>query len=194
MTKRDEQREQRRREILMFSLDVFIKRGFSATKIRDIAKELNVSVGLFFHYYESKEKIYEELVKIALDGTKAVMEVPEKSSPIEVFEEIAKLVFKELKSDPMSAKLFLLMKQTMNNEAIPQKIKDILFQVNSIQTSVPIILEGQKQGVIRKGNPVALSLAFWSSIQGIAETMVCNPELPYPEGEWVVDILRRKTK
>src|SRR4051794_35834981 len=110
MNKRDKQREQRRQEILLCSLDMFIKRGFEATKIRDIAKELNISTGLFFHYYESKEKIYEELVKTAIQGAKAVKDISEKRNSIDFFKQITESLFISLKRSPITAKMFLFMK------------------------------------------------------------------------------------
>src|SRR4051794_19108421 len=66
MNSRDAQREKRKEEILLCSLNIFIKKGFAATKIRDIASELKISTGLFFHYFKSKEEIYEELITIAI--------------------------------------------------------------------------------------------------------------------------------
>ena len=48
---RKEQKEQRRIDILYKGLELFVKRGYKNTKITDIADELNISVGLLFHYY-----------------------------------------------------------------------------------------------------------------------------------------------
>lgn len=55
MSTRDEQKEKRRKEILTAGLDLFIRKGYSATKIKDIAEHVGMSVGLLFHYFESKE-------------------------------------------------------------------------------------------------------------------------------------------
>ena len=60
MGTRDEQREKRRQEILEMALDLFIRKGYAATKISDIAQNVGMSVGLLFHYFDSKEKLYEE--------------------------------------------------------------------------------------------------------------------------------------
>ena len=57
--KRQEQKEARRQEILYVALDLFVKKGYAATKITDIAEKASMSVGLLFHYFESKEKLYE---------------------------------------------------------------------------------------------------------------------------------------
>ena len=64
VNKRNDQKQQRRLQILGVALDLFIRRGFSATKISDIAHAADMSVGLLFHYFPSKEALYEELIKL----------------------------------------------------------------------------------------------------------------------------------
>jgi len=65
-----------------------------------------------------------------------------------------------------------------------------LEQNDVIVKSISLIEEGQRQGIIRGGNPIALALAFWLSIQANVEMIVLNPDTPYPESNWFVDILR----
>ena len=45
---------------------------------------------------------------------------------------------------------------------------------------------------MRDGDPVALSIAFWAAIQGIAEELAVYPDMPCPEPEWIVDIVRKR--
>ena len=51
---RNEQKEERRRQILFKALELFVTKGFNETKITDISQALGISTGLLFHYYESK--------------------------------------------------------------------------------------------------------------------------------------------
>ena len=190
MKKREEQKAERKQARLNAGLDLFVRRGYNATKISDIAEEVNMSVGLLFHYFKSKEKLYEELIQIGLSGTKQVMEL-DTSSPIEFFEQAVSQIFHYMK-DPFVTKMFVLMAQATMNDAAPPAVKELVTQVNSIQASVPLIEAGQKLGVIREGNPYALSIAFWCSIQGIAEEMALNPDAPFPEPGWIVDIIRKQ--
>ena len=88
--------------------------------------------------------------------------------------------------------MFVFMAQMQRTEGIPEKIQEIALSVNIINKSVKIIEDGQKKGLIRKGNPMALSNAYWCSIQGIAEQYAINPDIPLPEAEWIVDIIRLK--
>ena len=54
---RKEQKEERRKAILMTALDLFVNRGYYETKITDIAAAVPMSTGLMFHYFESKEEL-----------------------------------------------------------------------------------------------------------------------------------------
>ena len=80
MSARDEQKEQRRQLIISKALELFAKKGYSDTKIGDIAKAADMSVGLMFHYFESKEQLYEELVKMGADGTNIPQEMDFKNN------------------------------------------------------------------------------------------------------------------
>jgi len=53
-----------------------------------------------------------------------------------------------------------------------------------------MIVEGQSRGVIRNGDPLALALAFWLSIQAYVEMIALSPDTPCPETSWFVAILR----
>ena len=69
METRKEQKERRKQEIMQAALELFVSKGYVATKITDIAKRANISTGLMFHYFESKENLYEELIQMGLEGT-----------------------------------------------------------------------------------------------------------------------------
>ena len=44
----------------------------------------------------------------------------------------------------------------------------------------------------RPGDPLTLSVLFYSSIQGFAETLVARDDLKLPDKEWFLAILRNK--
>jgi AcrR family transcriptional regulator len=191
MNKREQQRQERRNQILLCSLDMIISRGYEAMKIRDIANKLEISTGLFFNYFTSKEEVYEELVRIGLQGPESVLKFNTSvTSPIKIFENITENIFNALKVSSMSAKMFLLMSQAANSETAPEKVKEMLRGLDAITPVIPVIERGQQLGEIKSGNPTALAVAYWGAVQGIAESYAMHPEFPLPESSWVVDILR----
>ena len=188
---RKEQKEKRRKEILMTGLDLFVRKGYAATKITDISEAAGMSEGLLFHYFPSKEKLYEELISIGISGPKAVLSGIE-GEPLGFFESAAKQIFYYIKTEPFVAKMFVLMAQATINDSAPAAVKKMLAGVDHITPSVKKIRQGQKNGTIREGNPAALAAAFWGAVQGIAEFATISPNMPIPESEWIVDIIRRK--
>ncbi|HPL54664.1 MAG TPA: TetR/AcrR family transcriptional regulator [Bacillota bacterium] len=191
MTTREEQKEKRKAEILDTALDLFICKGYAATKISDIARRAGMSVGLMFHYFKSKEKLYEELIKIGISGPMGVM-AQSNTEPFLFFKNSAEFILGLVKAEPFAAKMFVLMSQAYYSEATPKSIKDMLSGFDIYGQTVALIEQGQRNGTIREGNPLALAIAYWSAIQGIAGQLALNPSLPCPESRWIIDILRRR--
>ena len=191
--RRMEQKEKRRQEILEAGLDLFIRKGYAATKTLDISHEAGMSEGLLFHYFETKEKLYEELIKLGTTGPQNLLDSI-KEEPLAYFETAAKQIFHYIKTVPFVAKMFVLMKQARSSEGVPESVKKIIAEIDSFTPSVNKIKEGQACGTIREGDPVALALAFWAAIQGIAEQAALFPHYPVPDSEWIVDILRKNKK
>lgn len=190
---RQEQKEYRRQEILYAALDLFVSKGYAATKISDIAERVSMSVGLLFHYFESKEKLYEELVTMGLEGTTyPVAQGCEKA--IDFFIQFTEQLFSVMKKQPYVAKMFVLMANAQRSEGTPEHIREIALKVNTIEQFAAIAQMGQKEGTIRQGDPLSLSNAFWCSIQGIAEQYATHPEVELPQAEWIVDIVRETSK
>lgn len=188
---RDEQKEKRREEILKASLDLFISKGYTATKIKDIAEAVGMSVGLMFHYFDSKETLYEALIKYGISGPMNTMALANRE-PIAFFEVAAQQIFKYIEEEPFVAKMFVLMGQASYNNDSPASVKKLLEGFDIYTPTSHLIAKGQADGTIRDGDPMALSLAYWCAIHGIAVMYATNPGQPLPDSEWIVDIIRRK--
>lgn len=191
METRKEQKERRRQEIIYAALELFVSKGYAATKVTDIAKRVNMSTGLMFHYFESKENLYEELVRMGLEGTTYPGE-QKCERAIDYFVKFTGELFEYMRRQPIVAKMFVLMAEAQKSEATPEHIRKIAMRVNTIEQFVPIIEWGQQEGTIKDGEPLVISNAFWCSIQGIAERYAINQEIDLPEAEWIVDIVRKK--
>jgi len=191
--KRKEQGEKRREEILVAALDLFIRKGYAATRTLDISQAVGVSEGLLFHHFETKEKLYEELIRRGIKTPQSFFSLWA-ADPLTFFEQAAVFLLDVVKNQPVTAKMFVLMYQASYSEAPSPVVKELLKQMDHISQSIPFIKAGQKNKTIRDGDPQALSLAFWSAICGIAANMALTPNAKCPKPEWIVDILRRKSE
>ena len=192
---RAKQREQRRAQILDCCLDAIVTKGYESMKIREIAETLGISTGLFFNYFASKEAVYAQLVQYALTGPQSMIALSGSvTEPIALFETMAHYILDALRTDSATGKYFLLMQQAMNPNSIPEAVRAAMQDFDSVTPLIPVILKGQACGQIRAGDPVALIMTFWSSIQGVAQLHTFYPSLPLPEAEWLVDIIRDHKK
>jgi len=184
----NKQKEHRREDILSVALNLFVKRGYGSTKVADIVSKANVSMGLLFHYFNTKEQLYHELIKIGCQSTELNLDFDQ--TPIKIFELSVKGIFDMISKDPSSAKMFVFMVNAMQNDSIPEESKELLSKIDVVERSIPVIRKGQQLEEIKQGDPLALSIAFWGSIQGIAQQIALNPDFPCPSPSWIIDILK----
>lgn len=55
--------EQYRRELLSRCFDLFAEKGYGSLTMRQIAQGLGVSTGTLYHYFPSKEVLFEQLLE-----------------------------------------------------------------------------------------------------------------------------------
>ncbi len=193
MSIRDEQKEQRRALIIDKAIELFAKKGYLDTKIGDIAKAADMSVGLMFHYFESKEKLFEEIVRYGTNATNTPREM-NFENPLDYFEGFLKVLLQYVKEHPQTMYLFVIIGRIQHSEGVPPHIKEIAAGVDQIKQSAEVIAAGQEYGYFCEGDPYLLAFTFWSSIQGIMERLASAPELAesgrLPETDWIIDIIR----
>lgn len=189
---RQEQKDARREEILNMGLDLFVRNGYYGTTTKEIAENLGISPGLMFHYFGSKDELYMELLNRLTKGIANTMTAfdPSEMNPLEMFEHIVALIIGSFRSHPQSAKLYMLAVQARICTRLTDEIRTAAQGIDS-DAFETLIAAGQISGVIRDGDPKALAGLVHSTLQGIAHTSVCFPDIPLPESTWVVDMLRK---
>ena len=65
MINQENEHTKTRERILQIACEVFAKRGFRNTTVRDICQQAGVNVASVNYYFNSKEKLYEEVCKYA---------------------------------------------------------------------------------------------------------------------------------
>ena len=61
--KRERRKESRPGELLDAALDLFVEKGFAATRVEEVAKRAGVSKGTLFLYFSSKEELFKAVVR-----------------------------------------------------------------------------------------------------------------------------------
>lgn len=181
----------RRADILNTSLRLFLEKGFYGTSTREICREVGISSGLFFHYFPTKEAVFEELVRIgfasiSIDLEKAI------ADPKQYVTETLDFTLGMLRDKPESARVFLFMNQAQSLRGVSSRVDAMFEEHDLIRSTVPVFEEGQRQGVFRDGQPLQLAVAFWTSLQGLAEELAINPDFPVPPASWYLDLVAKE--
>ncbi len=172
----------------MTALNLFVKRGYHETKISDIAEAVPMSTGLLFHYFESKEELLLELVKMGADSAGSIGKDPD-IPPQLFFTEFLKQLFAYSAREPWVFNMFVLMGQA-RRAGMPEEARNIALSTTTMDETALIIKKGQESGVFREGDPGLLSVCFWATVQGIMEEMALNEKMQAPDPEWIVAILQ----
>src|SRR6195952_1605259 len=61
--KRERRKEARPGELLEAALDLFVEKGFAATRAEEVAARAGVSKGTLFLYFQSKEDLFKAVVQ-----------------------------------------------------------------------------------------------------------------------------------
>lgn len=193
MSKKEEQHKMRKWQILNIALDHFIRYGFYGTSTRKIAEEAGISSGLMFHYFPNKQVLYEALVEIGCE--KMTIDNGEDESPMMFFEKQVDWFLSVVTQNNFASRMFVFMGLVaINAKDVSGRAAQMMKEHDIEAMSVSYIVKGQESGEIRQGDPLTLSVLFYSSIQGFAETLVSRGDLKLPEKEWFLAILRNENR
>ena len=73
--KRQRRKDARPGELLDAALEIFVEKGFAATRVEDVARRAGVSKGTVFLYFPSKEELFKAVVRENIAGRLSEWEV-----------------------------------------------------------------------------------------------------------------------
>jgi len=163
-------REESINKIRKAALEVFSNKGFSASRIQDIAREAKISQGLLYRYYSSKEEIFADLISDSLDKmSESALYIKNMEGTFEKKLEFAiKNLIKSINEKDNFGKTSRLVLQGVTAAKISDEVKNMLKRKMDIPYEImaEFMEEGQTSGEIIDGDPYDLSVIFWSMVNG----------------------------
>lgn len=181
-------KEARENQILLIALDEFIYKGYYGTSTREIGKIAGLSSGALFHYFESKDALYHRIIKMGTNRILFNVELA-RDNPKEYLRKEVEAILDEMKKDVFVAKMFIFMGKAHYEIGISQGARLLLSKSGSFNQCLSIIEMGQKMNQFKKGDPLVLGITFFGALQGIAQLIVHNFDIPLPKAEWLMDII-----
>ncbi len=179
-------KEARKEQILMAALELFGSKGYQTTSISEIAKKAELSKGLLYNYFESKEELLNEVVVFAFKETTEAGESVLNEENLTADELLVSLVdsyFLMMKEQEELMKLVLSL--AVQVSAIPSVHNTITMVYNSLLEQLEVIF-------INLGyeNPKNEAMLFGAIVDGIGIQYMLDSE-GYPLDEMKSLILKK---
>lgn len=162
-----ELREQMRETILQKSLLYFARNGFAGTKISDLSRNIGIGQGTIYVYFESKEELFREILKIA-DGSQTLKQMKLLvKMPVSAKKKIRMLsetIMEKLEADENFAAMIALNTQMLLEKNKEYSSEDTTYQTQLYQHTAKIIEQGQKEKSMVDGSSMKLADYYWGVV------------------------------
>ena len=160
-------REEMRSTILRKSLLYFARNGFAGTKISDLSKNIGIGQGTIYVYFESKEELFQEILKIAdsneiLKKMKllAVMPISAKKK----LRMLSETVLNRLEEEETFAAMIALNTQMLLEKNEAYSSEETTYQTELYNYTSKIIEQGQKEKSMVDGSSMKLADYYWGVV------------------------------
>jgi TetR/AcrR family acrAB operon transcriptional repressor len=175
MRRTKEEAEQTRQDLLDAALTVFSQKGYTATRLEDVARAAGVTRGAIYHHFGSKAELYSALIEEANKvGNSAIdRAVSEGGTFIEIVTRILVYTFALLEEDQRFSEVMALQLTTPDVEVLSQRRYDEAQElVASISGFFKLITE---QGELRQDlDPLTAARAFLGYQYGLSSLWLFN--------------------
>ncbi|MDD7641100.1 MAG: TetR/AcrR family transcriptional regulator [bacterium] len=160
-------REEMRNTILRKSLLYFARNGFAGTKISDLSKNIGIGQGTIYVYFESKEELFQEILKVAdgsqtLNQMKLLVKMP--VSAKKKIRILSETIMKKLETDENFAAMIALNTQLLLEKNKEYSSENTTYQTELYQYTAKVIEQGQKEKSMVEGSSMKLADYYWGVV------------------------------
>lgn len=149
--------ENTRELILAVATEQFLKNGYEKTKLSDIINGLDgLTKGAIYHYFDSKEDIFNEVANNIGKQNKSIFDAIKYSNDINGSEKITKLVSLSINNEIMET-ITSITPRLIHSPKLLTSFLEQMQKVTIPEYFIPIIKEGIEDGSIIADNPNELA-------------------------------------
>lgn len=192
-------KEKRREKIILSALKVFCEKGFHSTTVDDIVKKAKCSHGLFYHYFNSKKELFEEVSSLRGKGMMTYLEevVNMPTNYLEKLKNLTDYAFSNIKKDELFAYKYYFFVSTMFNKAESGKLH--LNKGTPPHVKMNAFFEqGINNGDFTNKYPAFECAKLYNSIiQGATLCFILCPKeykkhFTFPSTDFILDVFKKK--
>ena len=160
-----------RRMLISTAEEIITKQGLEALTLRLLSKRIGVSHSAAYRHFKSKHEL---LCVLALEGFREMearfkkIDPKQRLSPREHISAIGKAYIEFALENP--ARFRVMFGQALIGQPLPPELSQAISDAfNSLRKAIE---RGQQTGVVRAGDPVALTSVGWSMAHGISQLLI----------------------
>ncbi len=159
-------------QIMEAAEELFAKKGFNGTPVREIAEKAGVNLAMISYYFGSKDKLLEALFEYRGETTKLTLENIVQKDGLSSLEKV-NLMIDHYIDKIMSQQPFhriMAREQVMNNTGVTAKLM-LAMKKRNLGIISRLVLEGQKKGEFKKGIDISLMM---TTMVGTATNLITS--------------------
>jgi AcrR family transcriptional regulator len=167
LSRRDRERNFKRKEILSAAVEIFAKKGYEHTKLDEIAEASEFGKGTLYNYFQNKEEIYSAILNdIFLDYYEIHQSIYKKTDTLkEFFEEITRALIHYCVENKPAFIMLVRFRVRMIHEAKFRESEEVInFQKSILSLITKRIKSAIKNKEINDVEPMSLILLHKSMV------------------------------
>lgn len=181
--RRQEEKEQRRNDIIDAAQEVFARKGVDKATMGDVAEEARLSRGLIYFYFKDKDDLYLAIMHRATQALRLAFEQAAGASTTG-YEKImafglAYVAFSKEQPDYFHAVADFEARQIDLADPLEKEAECLLEGNKVLAMMAQAIAEGMEDGSIRKdiGDPLKASVCLWGFTHGVIQIAAKKEEM-----------------
>lgn len=170
-------RQATKEKIQSAAMEVFVRKGFGAANVQEIADTAGISIGLLYRHYRSKEDLFQELTAYAEAGIDELVELfSSDESPKRLIRQFAQTVYDDMTTGSTLAYLMVVMSHSsfaqIDSAAAASPADNSHASSRLLEAMSRLIQRGQRLGECAAGDADQMANLFLAALQGLAEMKV----------------------
>jgi AcrR family transcriptional regulator len=186
---------ERRSEILAAATQLFISQGYETVTTRQLADRVGLSETGLYVYFQNKEEILAELRRSTFErmGARLNALVAEGPPGVALLRRLLVGYLEFALRNPDEYQLtFMVTHASLKAHERKDLDRPAAEQPPSIQAFLAFrdqVTKLMAAGVLRKGDPTAVTQTAWGALHGLAVLLITHPEFPWVDHRLLIDTL-----
>ena len=170
-----------REKILSAATVLFARKGLAGTGVQEIADMADLSVGMLYRHFKTKDDIFGALLEKAIVDMKAFSKIIEGGNipPVDLIKISARTLIEKISNDDEYLHFQKLLSRAADDipYSLPHMTGPMLEYVHDFQGKLANVIEqGQNDGTFRQGCANGMANLFLAAIQGLCAWKLANKD------------------